>query len=55
MAYKYFPNDNYVYTRNESKLLTNADFELFDIRSLEKLIKFDNSKQKNKIIKTQKF
>ncbi|WP_445352105.1 hypothetical protein [Metamycoplasma hominis] len=47
LAYKYFPNDNYVYTRNESKLLTNADFELFDIRSLEKLIKLEKSKPKN--------
>ena len=38
LAYKYFPDDNYIYTRNESKLIRNADFELFDIRKLEKLI-----------------
>lgn len=40
--------------KNESKLLTNADFELFDIRSLEKLIKFDNSKHKNQNNKNPK-
>lgn len=38
LAYKYFINDNYIYTKNESKLIRNADFELFDIRKLEKLI-----------------
>ena len=38
LAYKHFPDDNYIYARNESKLIRNADFELFDIRKLEKLI-----------------
>ena len=38
LAYKYFVNDNYIYSKNESKLIRNAYFELFDIRKLEKLI-----------------
>ncbi len=38
LAYKYFVDDNYIYSKNESKLIRNADFELFDIRKLEKLI-----------------
>lgn len=38
LAFKYFVNDNYIYSKNESKLIRNADFELFDIRKLEKLI-----------------
>ncbi|MDC8900150.1 type IV secretory system conjugative DNA transfer family protein [Metamycoplasma hyosynoviae] len=46
LAYKYFSNDNYVYTKNESKLIRNADFELFDIRSLEKLIRINAAEEK---------
>lgn len=50
LAYQYFPNNNYVYIKNESELVKNSNFELFDIRCLEKLIKLNETKIDDKKI-----